>query len=47
MKISMTGQKNGDLLIHLTDCLIEVTTMAGLTVFSQNQHFQHQNHVSI
>jgi hypothetical protein len=31
MKFSMTGQGNGDLFIK-GDCLIEVTTWAGLTV---------------
>jgi hypothetical protein len=28
----MKGQENGDFLIQVTDCLIEVTTWAGLTV---------------
>jgi hypothetical protein len=30
----MTGQEKGDLLYNTGDCLIEVTALAGLIVFS-------------
>ena len=47
MKFSMTGQEKGDLLIVLNtgDCLIEVTTWAGLTILNFFFWFMHHTPV--
>jgi hypothetical protein len=40
MKFSMTGQENYDLLILVSDCLIEVTTWVGLTTLPSQKSYR-------
>ena len=46
MKFSMTGQENYDLLILVSDCLIEVTTWVGLTTLPSQKSYRSWIYVS-